>query len=520
MNIAHALLPLAASAVALAVDPRAVVAQESPGAPAALAPSAPPAFVALEMLRLLDGRVLWGEIVDHDSAGFVVHRLDTRGRVRLAWSHLDPSQGLELQRRFGYVEFEQEEIMVDAAIIPLVDGTQMIGVIEQSTPDDYHVKTRTGLLVLPRERVAGAVTPTRVPARDIYSRQELYESERSKYATDLASGGAAATDANLALAEHCEAILDFVKAVEHYEAAIALGAADPALAGRLDSARRRAAAQIQVDTLDTIDRLRRQGAYPEAVRELALFPQAYPTSPLMEEWAKLNQRVLADRERDVLREARDRWFHWLSKGAREAAKTMDFEAAQAYAEEGLGQFVLAQVTADVQKLWPEASQADVRDAFARRTGSRVRGVTYGQGTFLLGKERANAKPQEEAEEEAGPLDGLARQRQELQERMERFLASARQQAGGGAAGAEAQIDPEEYWKGWSLGGRADWIVAYYAEFGGDLEMVRVTVEPHAECGGTGFLEIISAGAGGGVAPRLVPDPNCNGVGVKRRIKFR
>jgi hypothetical protein len=517
MKTIQLLLPLVACAAVFAFDP--LPAQES-GRDDRLAPAAPPEFNALEMLRLRDGRVLWGEIESHDSAGCVVRRLDTFGRVQLEWSLLDPALGLELQRRFGYVEFEQEELMVDAAIITLVDGSVLTGVIEQTTPDAFHVKSRTGLLILPRERVDGALVTTSVPARDVYSREELYATERARHESALAAGGADAIAANLALALHCERILDFVKALEHYEAAKALGSKGEELDAQIAAAGRKAEAQSQVDALDQIDRLRRQDKFIDALRELAVFPQAWPASPLMEEWAKLNQRVLSDREKKVLREVREQWFVWLGRATRDAAKEMGFEQAMAWAEEGLPQFLLAQVTADVQKIWPEASQGDVRDLLARREGVRTRYATYGLGTFLLGRERATARPDEEEKEaEANPISELERQRAEIQKRVERFLQDARARSGGNAS--ETEIDPEVYWQSWPVQSRAMWLTAFYAEFGGDLEMRRVTLEPHADCGGTGYLEEISTTAGGGgFAPRLVPDPGCNGIGVKRRISYR
>ncbi|MEZ5978137.1 MAG: hypothetical protein R3F34_07970 [Planctomycetota bacterium] len=534
MNLFRRLLPVLATAlvvapvVATAAEPATTTSQEAVVPPSAdasadgseqdgAAASGP--FAALEMLKLRSGGILWGEFVEHDPEAFVVHRLDTSGVAKLPWSMLDPAQELEFKRRFGYVELEQEEISVDASVIPLVDGSTLIGVIELETPDALHVKSSTGILVLPRSRVSGTITSLRVPARDIYSRQELYERKRAELLPGLLATGEAAAKANLELARHCEQILDYIHAVEHYEAALAAGADDPQIEGWLESAQRRAAAQSQVDSLDEIDRLRRKADYPEAMRELEVFRQAWPVSPLMEDWSKLRQRVMKDREKDCLRIARDRWFYWLSRYTRDAAKNFGFQAAQDWADESLGQQILAQVTADVQVLWPEISPAEVKDLFDRRTGSRTRGATFGAGTFLLGKERATKTYDEKKDDEApDPLSGLAQQRQDIQERMEKFLQSRR--ASGGAQ-AESQVDPEEYWKNWNVSGRQNWLISYYAEYGGDVELVRVTVEPHAECGGTGFIEIMDSNAGGGgVRRRLVPDPGCNGVGVKRRVKYK
>jgi len=475
-------------------------------------------LVALEMLHLRGGGILWAQIDEHDPEEFTVRRLDTGGVATLPWSMLDPKQELEFKRRYGYVAVEVEELTVEASVVPLMDGSELIGVIELETPDALHVKSQTGLLVLPRDRVAGTVTSTRVPARDIYSRQELYERERGTRALDLLAGGEVAIDANLALARYSERILDFVHAAEHYAAAIELGSDDERLGGWLAAAEERAEAQSQVDALDEIDRLRRQGEYPGAMDALAAFSDTWPNSPLVTDLVKLQRKVESDREREALRLTRDRWFYWLNKAVRDAARELSYEQAEAFAQEQLGQLVLAQVTADVQEIWPEVSPAEVRDLFERRTGSRVRGASYGDGTFLLGKERATAKPQDEDEEDEGePLNPLEQQRRELEERMRRFLENSRRSAGGSA---DPNIDPEAFWAGWSVSGRTYWITAFYAEFGGDLEFVRATVAPHGECGGTGYIEVISSGAGGGMQRRLVADPLCGGVGVKRSVKYR
>lgn len=475
-------------------------------------------FQALEMLHLRAGGVLWAQIDEHTPDDFTVRRLDTGGVTTLPWSLLDPEQELAFKRRFGYVAIEVDEFTVDASVVPLMDGSELVGVIELETPDALHIKTETGLLVLPRERIAGAVTSTRVPARDIYSRQELYEERRAELAAELAGTGRASIDAHVELARFCERILDFVHAAEHYAAAIDLGSDDERLAGWLTAAERRAEAQSQVDMLDRVDRLRRQGSFPRAMELLAEFPDQWPASPIMDEWAAQKRRVESDREQEALRITRDRWFYWMNKAIRDAAKELSFEQAQNFAVEGLGVLILGQVTADVQEIWPEVSPAEVREMFDRRTGSRIRGATYGDGTFLLGKERATATLEEEEEEEAEPLSAMDQQRRELEERMDRYLESSRRGRSGG--GSSAAIDPELFWANWSLSGRTAWITSYYAEFGSDLEFVRVTVAPHGDCAGTGYIEVISVNAGGGNARRLVPDPACGGVGVKRRVKYR
>ena len=95
--------------------------------------------------------------------------------------------------------------------------------------------------------------------------------------------------------------------------------------------------------------------------------------------------------------------------------------------------------------------------------------------------------------------------------------------------SEQTEDREAFWREFSSTGRSQWIVAYYAEFGGDFEVSpKPLLDNCRECGGTGVRVVSLAGAN--VAKTQGNKPNateqkvnceaCHGLGRVRRISFR
>ncbi|MFT5080439.1 MAG: hypothetical protein ACI84E_001095, partial [Planctomycetota bacterium] len=93
------------------------------------APAQSTSDATIKMLKLRDGSILWGDIEAHTEADLMFHRRDTGGIVNLPWSFLDPGQEHELRLAYGYIASDYQEEMISAERIPLVDGTELIGVI-------------------------------------------------------------------------------------------------------------------------------------------------------------------------------------------------------------------------------------------------------------------------------------------------------------------------------------------------------------------------------------------------------
>ena len=74
----------------------------------------PPSPEEVLLLQLRDGSVRWGSIVAHDPELIDFTLLSNGGQARVPWTLLDPRQAEELRNKFGYVELEAEEALVDA----------------------------------------------------------------------------------------------------------------------------------------------------------------------------------------------------------------------------------------------------------------------------------------------------------------------------------------------------------------------------------------------------------------------
>ena len=528
-----ALLILAAPVAAAPVP--ATPAQDAPDAGAAdedledPLPALPEAGDVM-MLRLRDGTIRWGAIVDHSPDGFRFQLLTHGGLAEVPWSRLDPAQEEELRTRYGYVDVSTDELFVDVERLMLVDGREVDGVILSREGENFVVKVDGNLQLIPKRRVQGIATGHRLPALDVYSREELY----GRFAAEADPED---FESQLELARRCEQILDFVHAVEHYELASTLEGGDgPEVQFALDRARAKADQQVQIDYLRDVDLDRKRGRFDEALGKLEAFHELYPESPLLQDVAEARERVLIGRDEALREFVARRWGYWAQRLSRSEASELDFPAAVEYATEGLGLEVREKVLEDVQeRISPTVTEEEVEAYFATRKRLRYKTASYGFGTWLLGEERARAGIEEE-EQNRGELSEKEAERAELDEKIQRFLESQRAQR---RARGQKEMAEEHatFWAHYPPSSRATWIRAYYVEFGGDYEIrSRPTLRPCSSCAGSGVHEVLSIG--GGPAPRessgrrsgssrggsggvhLVSCSACRGSAILRRIYYR
>ncbi len=471
------------------------------------------------MIRLRGGDIQWGTIADHSADALTFTRLDTGGQVVLPWSFLDPDQDLELRTRFGYVDLGGEEVMTTADLLILTNGDEVIGLVLNGEPDAAALlfKSQGRTLAIPKNLIKRRVAGQQVPALDVYTKEELY-SEQSK-SVDPTSAAA-----QFELAEYCERILDFPHALEHYQAAAAL---DPAfkpkeLAVLIERATVKVDSQEQVDYLANIDRLSRRKKFEQALVDLVAFDGLYPESPLMTDRLKLEERVLKARTRYFQKEVAKRWFAWMGRLAIKAAREKTYEESLAYLEEGFGDEIVLKVTEEMRRVWPAIEEDQVRQFFIERKRGRWKPSSYGLGTWLLGEEDALKGETLEAEEQE-PTSARDRERADEEERINRFMRN-QQSAKRNSQAAEDEEEIANFWKTLSSSARRFWIIAYYAENAGQLDLnPRPELRNCSECGGTGVREVIYTGSareGSTSGLRLVTCPTCRGIGRVRRIRYR
>jgi hypothetical protein len=261
---------------------RASAAQEAPD----------PTAQELTMLRMYDGSILWGSIVDHDAQTLLFVRLDNGGRVRVPWSRIDPALSEELLEKYGYVDHSGDELYVEADRLILDDNTEVVGIIVNRTDNELWIKTAEQVQPVPKGKIRGAATTVQVPALEVYTREELYGQELSKL-----DPGSAKSEWDMSV--YCERIFDFAHAVEHLEAAARL---DPSfksdeIKSALTRNRTKLENQAQIDALREIDHLRARGKFDEATKACDQFLEKNQTSALRADAATKKLAIQKARER-------------------------------------------------------------------------------------------------------------------------------------------------------------------------------------------------------------------------------
>ena len=481
------------------------------------------------MLRLRSGGIQWGEILEHTADELSFRRLDTGGVVRMAWTFMDPNQEHELRVKYGYIDTVSDVLYVEADRLVLVDGKEITGVIVDRGEGNVRIKTEVGLIDVPAARLRAVTGGIQVPALEVYTKEELVQKR-------LAEAPPKTAEALYEYGAFCEQILSFSHALDAY---LGIEALDPdyrasEMTELIARTKKKVEQQAQLDDLAEADHLKRRKRFDEALLLLSLFPEKFPESPLETDRLKLVERVEKSQE-DYVREVVQRgWYRWTERLAAKAAREMGYAQAVAFAEEKLHEEVLAANLADAQKWNAQIEEGTILQMWFERKVTRYRGASYGGGTWLLGEDAALAGSPTTAQAPAGASE-VDSERAALEEKIRSFLQSQKRAGRSSAlANGDQEDDVEAFWKTLSSTSRSSWIVAYYAENSGDMQVKSPPeLRNCSTCAGRGIIEMIisdprgTAGSGsngkeskgrGGVA-KLACN-SCKGIGRVRRIRYR
>lgn len=479
----------------------------------------------LMMLRLRDGSFRMGTIQRHSPEGLSFRMLENGGEAKLAWGRLDPRQEQDLKMRLGYIDTTGDEVLIDADRIVTVEGQEVIGRILERTKEGLLVKTASSTTLVPQNRIAGAATVVQVPATEVYTREELYTRQ-------LAQTDAKNPAALMELARYCERILDFSHAVEHYTAIQKL---DPAwkaddVRASLTRAEEKSKNQAQLEYLAEIDTLLARRKYDEAATRAAAFAERFEGSPLIGEAQKRGERIAKARDGFLVEFVRHKWIERAQRIARNASTTMTFEQVISFLEEKMREEILNMVTKDAQTISKSIDADAVRKLFTQRKRVRWERASFGFGTWLLGEDRALKGEQQAPAAGTQPTTELDKQRQALNAQIQRYLQN-QQMVARAKTSAEEGEDRAKFWLEYSSASRTQWILAYYAEYGGDFEVnPKPELDNCSECGGTG-VRVLSLVGGNVAQPQngqqrsTATDEKrkcetCHGIGRVRRILYR
>jgi hypothetical protein len=337
----------------------------------------------------------------------------------------------------------------------------------------------------------------------------------------------------------CEQVLAFGYALNAYQEIVALDSGYRAseMAGLITRTERKVEQEAQLGDLAKADYLKRRKRFDEALTLLSSFSEKYPDSPLEMDRINLVKRIRQAQEyyiRDVVHRG---YYRWLERLAAKAARSkMGYAQAVSYAEEKLHEEIIAANLADAQKWNAQIEEGTVRQMWLeRKFERRYRASSYGLGTWLLGEDAALAGSPSNAQAPSGGSE-VDSERAALEERIRSFLQSQKRAGRTSAlASGDEEGEVEAFWQTLSSSARSNWIVAYYAENSGQMEVKDPPeLRNCPTCAGRGVLEQVITGytsTGGSNSTRKQPGQGtsgratiacetCKTIGVVRRIRYR
>jgi len=235
---------------------------------------------------------------------------------------------------------------------------------------------------------------------------------------------------------------------------------------------------------------------------------------------RTKERVLGER-------IQKRWFYRTTQMiraiARQKGQTMD--SLTTLMDGDWTEQLRAAVAQDVRNLEPDITPELVGQYWLQRRKGRFHVATYGDGTWLLGDDRAKSGLEKSERKKTNKPKAKANTPQsEFQDRVQRYLDNQRRAARASFSGSKGQVEERQVaWELMSLDGKAMWLLAYYVEFSGEFEVRPAVAHMCRTCGGNGALETVEVGVTrnqGTQGGRLSRCHTCHGVAIVRRVRFR
>jgi len=481
------------------------------GAVAAALLLAPPA--PAEIVRLRDGTLVHGEIVDFDEAvGVTIERVDNGGVVSLRWEHLDAEEVRRIKASRGFTGEEPEPYRVTVTHLILRNGTTESGVLmDDGRRDTYALERRGRVDAFPRNFVRRVETGL-ADGLEVYRPEDLYE----VIVDDLGAPADAAGHFELAVA--CEGAGLHERAREHY---LAVRELDRDLKAELIETRLEQLA-IRIEDAEETEFLAQirgrlhRSQFEKALEMVEEFDELYPASRQAAERDRLVAEIL--RRRDDHYQARivSDYFSFLSKSLTDIVRKdgMTVEVARQLAEESVHEEIVGRL-ANSYNLEREV----VDEMWAERRGGSLRTRSYGTGTFILGDDALEWY--EDEEEEAA--DVAAAEGDSFEQQIEDVLRRRQQEASQRQAASRSSRSyddvgptPDEWWAQATHDDRLDWLTAYFAETSGQLTIVRAKPRPCRTCDGEGTIDSYSERG----EIQRVTCPTCKSLKIERLVSFR
>jgi len=469
-----------------------------------------------DVIRLMNGRILVGEIMEHDLDGLVVLQARSGGVLRLTWPDLFPGEADRLRLGFGY---NAEVVMpqVEADRLFLVNGDARTGLILERGDDYIQLRQGDTTTKIPRNRLAAPPDKVIVDATEVMTPEQFHTYRSPEFSLEDPM-------AQYEFSLELELVLALERAKEHLLLSQSLVENDPPLSQRLGVALDRVEISLlhkaELKELIQIRQSVYRDRYAEARLALDAFADAHQDTPFWEDYLSIEASFEEKRKEGILRYLKKHWYSRVGSMVKRQALQRDasVQSLQTWAETTLPQLMREAMVAELQEMKEGLDESEVESIWVSRLDNRPKRhqAGFGVGTWVLGEERARAGMKVAAAEED---DGKTAAQKEIESRFNDYLKNLERTRQ--AAGVSQEASPDDWWKVASSSERYQWLLAYYAEYSGDYALVSVRFENCFNCNGAGVFQTRRVSAGEDEErPERRECPVCHGISIRRGIYFK
>lgn len=455
-----------------------------------------------EVIRLRDGRLLQGKLLQHNGVEVTIERLDNGGQVTIPFKEMLPVDRKRIEEKLGYRS--QEDILQKVPAVRLTlknnPGDRPIGQLVASRTNETTVAiSRRGVTYsYPRSNVA-KIEQVQVPETDVLTPKQIYAARLA----EIEKKETPDAREHFELAKYIQELGLFEEAKLHYQKAVEIDAVnyESLVKAPLEKLESLITNRDALKAYRGVISARASNEYAKARERLSALMEAWPSVEFPMSFDELKASI-DEAEKTYLNEQTIRYIYSIArnvayKKAREKGITAD--DAVAYGKGGMHADVIAELAA---KLKVEENVA--KALFSARETNNLQRLNVGSASFMLqGKSSGGGKKN-------------ARQGPDLQKILEQ-MGRGRGRNGRNGNNNQAQkkkVDPKvSWWKRADGSARRNLIYAAWVQK--QCEIVKTYNEACSHCRGAGSVTVYTQnGATKEVCPR------CQGTRYDIQLRYK
>jgi tetratricopeptide (TPR) repeat protein len=485
-------------------------------------------------LHLADGTPVSGVILDNgfdEATGVTLRRDDNGGLLRLRWDQVLGKDVERVKRAFGFAGDEAPVVQLDALKVTTTTG-EIVGIDAGREGDAVLIRRKNEITRVPQASIRNIETVV-VDALDVEDPTVLYERRLAKIDQSKAIDWY-----NLALT--AEGLMLYEQAKHCHDTVLDI---DPEFPKRDLIRERKTLLDVkmgereQTEALMRVRSLKAHKRFPEAATLAQEFITKWPSSRQLAQAQRELKDIAARQKEAMLAGLRTNFFSILEKQVLHPYaydRKRSLGESMTYAQEEAFDATIERLSKYL-KIDPDATLALWQE---RGSEGSPNTASYGGGTFILGEDakkgydkKAIAAAKEAKEKEAKEAEEGKKKNGEksLEDKINEKLkekAKAREARNAKrkqAADVIADVPPtqEQWWAAASTDERLSFLVAFFAEKSGKVNVQSLDQRMCSTCAGNGSIEMYHTQSGpNGESDEAVPCPRCKTLGFDRLVKFK